>query len=272
MQKVSREEWGARAPRNVPSGINTQTGTDHWEGTSLGVFAHESCATKVRAIQAFHMDSRGWNDIAYNFVVCPHGFIHVGRDHGIRSAANGTNEGNNQSEATCYLGGPGDQFTEAGKSALKEINAEISSTIYPHKHWFNTQCPGNEIVDWLDAGQPTTDVVVPTLPPPVSVNNDQEARQNFPGFPLPDGHWFGKPDKSSRNHSGYYNPRDRTWISAIQHALNVVYGSGLKEDGFYGQKTSDEVEKFQAITGITTDGLAGLETWNTLAWVWNSHG
>lgn len=161
MNKITREEWGARPPRFVPSGINTQSATNHWEGTTLGEFPHESCPTKVQVIQDFHMDSRGWSDIAYNFLVCPHGYVFVGRDHGVRSAANGTNEGNNNSEAVCYIGGPGDIFTVAGRSALHEINLEIGGQTFPHQHWFNTACPGQDIVEWLIAGQP---VPAPKLP------------------------------------------------------------------------------------------------------------
>jgi hypothetical protein len=37
----------------------------HWEGTSLGTFPHHTCDDKMRSIQDFHMDQRGWSDIAY---------------------------------------------------------------------------------------------------------------------------------------------------------------------------------------------------------------
>jgi hypothetical protein len=71
---VTRGEWGARAPRSVtPLWVNLVT--SHWEGPHMGSFGHDQCAGKVRGIQNFHMDSRGWGDIAYNAVACPHGFV-----------------------------------------------------------------------------------------------------------------------------------------------------------------------------------------------------
>jgi hypothetical protein len=151
--KVSRAQWGARPPKKTPLGINTRSATGHWEGTHMGSFPHESCATKMRVIQNYHMDTQGWNDIAYNFAVCPHGYIYVARDHGIRSSANGTNTGNAESEAVCYLGGLGDPFTIAGEIAYQEIMNEISpGRQFCHNHWFNTMCPGPEICDEIKNG------------------------------------------------------------------------------------------------------------------------
>ena len=39
----------------------------------MGPMDHTRCTGVVRSIQSFHMDGNGWNDIAYNFLVCPHG-------------------------------------------------------------------------------------------------------------------------------------------------------------------------------------------------------
>jgi peptidoglycan hydrolase-like protein with peptidoglycan-binding domain len=269
MIKISRAEWGARPPRQTPIGINTRSNTDHWEGTTLGTFPHESCPSKVRGIQSFHMDGRGWNDIAYNFVVCPHGFVFVGRDHGIRSAANGTNPGNDESEAACYLGGPGDEFTEAAKIAFVEINREIGGPTHPHQYWFNTACPGNEIIDWINAGQPAqTNPNVPTIP-------------SNAAFPLPSGHWFGPPSKDPRNHSGYYDPRDRLLVAWAQRVAVVKCAQTLQIDGFFGASTLQAMKNIQRYMGtigfdvgesdlIHPSGLVGPKTWSVLNYIWNA--
>lgn len=36
------------------------------------------CAYQVRLIQTFHIESRGWTDIGYNFLVGENGAIYVG--------------------------------------------------------------------------------------------------------------------------------------------------------------------------------------------------
>ncbi len=155
---VTRAEWGARRPRSVTA-LWVDLATSHWEGPHMGAFPHESCASKVRGIQAFHMDSRGWSDIAYNAVACPHGYVFEGRGDGVRSAANGTTAGNSGGYAVCYLGGEGDGFTEAGSRAMKAAGdwlTRAGSGRNGHRDWKPTACPGDEIYHWTHAGQPVT--------------------------------------------------------------------------------------------------------------------
>lgn len=78
---VSRTEWGARPPRTPPVNITIpvnmtfihHSGTS-WRGTNL-----TQCIKQIRSIQNFHMDDRGWNDIAYNYLVCEDGRVYEGR-------------------------------------------------------------------------------------------------------------------------------------------------------------------------------------------------
>jgi hypothetical protein len=165
---VTRAEWGARPPDST-TGLSVDTDTDHWGGPGFGAaFPHSSCATKVRAWQNFHMDSRGWTDIAYNAVACPHGYLFEGRGRGRRSAANGTNDGNSGSYATCYLGGEGDVFTDDAKRAMRASGnwlTRAGSRRLGHRDWKSTACPGDTIYGWVHAGQP----ISVTIPPPIPV-------------------------------------------------------------------------------------------------------
>jgi hypothetical protein len=148
--------------------------TFHWEGPKLGVFDHPSCASKVRGIQNFHMDARDWADIAYNAVVCPHGYVFEGRWLGARSAAQGTNAGNNTSYAICGLWGQGDPFTDSGRMAYLECRAYFMANgagrgIHPHSYWHSTDCPGDACRQWIAAGAPSPAgpvVVGPSDPTP----------------------------------------------------------------------------------------------------------
>ncbi len=61
---ISRQQWGARAPRRrssipIPS---AELWLHHTAGNHLG-------ASGMRSIQNFHMDVRGWSDIAYSYVI-----------------------------------------------------------------------------------------------------------------------------------------------------------------------------------------------------------
>lgn len=165
---VTRAEWGARPPRSITR-LQVGRNTDHWEGPHMGTFPHASCASKVRGIQNFHMDARGWGDIAYNTVSCPHGYVFEGRGRGVRSAANGTNAGNGGSYADCYLGGEGDPFTEAGARAKRAAGDWLTYPGSPrlgHRDWKATACPGDTIYHWTHAGQPVSGGPTPPPPPP----------------------------------------------------------------------------------------------------------
>ncbi|MFD9123486.1 hypothetical protein [Kitasatospora sp. NPDC059571] len=49
--------------------------------------------------------SEGWIDIAYSFIVCPHGYVHEGRGLGHRNGANGNSTLNAGHYAVCAMVG-----------------------------------------------------------------------------------------------------------------------------------------------------------------------
>lgn len=118
---------GDAAPRDSPltskSGIRTGNVALHHSGSPTEAKAnHGDYAGVVRAIQRYRMDTRGWADIAYNFLVCPHGVVYEGRGFGVRSAANGTNAGNTNYHAVCVLR---HDATEQAKTAARDCIDEI---------------------------------------------------------------------------------------------------------------------------------------------------
>lgn len=94
---VSRSEWGARVPR-ARHRISTPT-PRLWVHHTAGA---ERGPAGVRQIQRFHMDTRGWNDIAYSFLVDPSGLIFEGRGVGV--AGGHTAGDNTSSHAICLMG------------------------------------------------------------------------------------------------------------------------------------------------------------------------
>src|SRR6266496_2949555 len=87
MQLITRAQWGARPRGNgsitpfTPRGVCV-----HWECEGWAwSWDHSTCDDKVRNIQAYHMDVKGWSDIAYNFLACPHGYVFEGRGLNRRS-------------------------------------------------------------------------------------------------------------------------------------------------------------------------------------------
>jgi len=53
----------------------------HYDGTDQGLAgkSHQACREYWKNTRKFHVNSRGWADIAYSFAVCPHGIVMEGR-------------------------------------------------------------------------------------------------------------------------------------------------------------------------------------------------
>lgn len=105
----TRGQWLAREPKSTPSIGRVKVGFVHHT-----VGANEYSADQVpgilRGIQAYHMDSNGWDDIGYNFLVDRFGRIWEGRGGGIDRSVIGAHAGgfNTNTTGVAVLG----TFTE----------------------------------------------------------------------------------------------------------------------------------------------------------------
>lgn len=182
----SRVDWGARPPRYVTRRTLTMD-TAHYGGpspwgasvdrSSLARFHatadHSRCATIVRAYQAFHLDSRGWADIAYSSLVCPHGHRYEGRGVDVRTAAQGTTIGNDTSHATCYLAGDNDPLTPQAMAAYVDESRRLRGLTKGHRDWKSTACPGDPLYRWVHSNQAVPGTPTPT-PTPVPVPTEDD--------------------------------------------------------------------------------------------------
>lgn len=76
-----RSEWGAR-PASTSVASTVRLAVVH-HSVSSNSYSPSEVPAILRSIQAYHMDGRGWSDIAYNFVVDKYGGIWEGRGGGI---------------------------------------------------------------------------------------------------------------------------------------------------------------------------------------------
>lgn len=287
MNLVSRSAWGARPPKTAIPNINSVVTSGHWGGNTVwrGVIGgHDSCAPKVRAWQAYHMDANGWTDLAYNGVACPHGYVFEGRGPGKRSAANGTNTGNSQSAVICYLGGVGDPFTAEGQQAMADGAAWLGDPMQKgHRDWYQTACPGDTIYGWITSGTAPAPSPVPPRPPASDVGHV--------AMPLTQQGHSGRPTRIVQAIvgtaiDGQFGPNtkaavqamqrvlgtapdgvvgDDTWTRFLQYRLNLLYGGGNPDiDGGYGPETTAFTRWFQAQHALTADGIAGEQTFGAL--------
>jgi hypothetical protein len=163
---TTRAEWGARAPRGLRPRHTPNQITIHHTETSMGT---SNPASIVRGIQNFHMDTRGWNDIAYHYLISADGTIFEGSapTDRIGSHVGGNNTGNlgiallgkfgHQQPTDAQLRAAGNLVGWLADKYSITVQYDASNpgagTLMGHRHnpgHSSNSCPGNNLVAQLD--------------------------------------------------------------------------------------------------------------------------
>ena len=173
---ILRSQWGARAAGSCASpqyGPSTQGAVIHHTAGKNSYTAAESAGI-VRSIQAYHMSSRDWCDIGYNFLVDRYGQIFEGRGGGIDRPVRGAHAGNatvnehavgvslmgtfTSEDATPEMKNSVAQlvawrFAIAGVPAkgVVETGGKQYNRIGGHRDVVSTACPGELVYKWIGA-------------------------------------------------------------------------------------------------------------------------
>jgi len=122
----------------------------HTEGPSCHDVTH--CSSTMRGIQNYHMDTRGWSDIGYSFLVGEDGNIYEGR--GWTHVGSHTQNYNSKSFAASFMGSYMTSVppTAALNAAKNLIACGISLgkiapdyRLYGHRDAGTTDCPGDAL-------------------------------------------------------------------------------------------------------------------------------
>ncbi|HUW00748.1 MAG TPA: N-acetylmuramoyl-L-alanine amidase [Acidimicrobiales bacterium] len=231
---LTRAEWGARPPK-YRNGLAS---------TANGVFMHHTvtsiapAASIWRAVQNFHMDTRGWADVAYSFGIdVVTGQILEGRGIGI---AGGHTAGyNSSSHAICWIANTDDvNPTAAAKRAWLAVLHTIEARYgngpeRGHRDVAQTGCPGGYGYTWLKAGFPTSGS--PGEPPP-------------PPPPPP-------PSGTRVLAKGMVGDDVKQWQTRL-----AGRGYWIAADGAFGDLTEGVTKWFQEGRKIDVDGKVGPQT------------
>ena len=170
---ITCQEWGARPPKApIPRrGRPERIIFHHTEGHAPNVDRRpgeslQDAMGYARQLQNDHMTpkprGRGWNDSGHNFLITRSGHILEGR-HGSWAAIKAGRMGES---AHCpgQNDQPGIEHEHYGNEGLTAIQKQASiwlhasicrytgirpTEIDPHRRWYATQCPTDELVDWL---------------------------------------------------------------------------------------------------------------------------
>ncbi|XP_045185303.2 peptidoglycan-recognition protein SC2-like [Mercenaria mercenaria] len=155
---ISRSEWNARPAVKTTWMSNSVTYAIIHHATGSRCFSTATCKTKVKSYQNYHMDTKGWWDIGYNFVVGEDGNIYEGRGWNVRGAHAGSSAINRNSIGICVIGDfsntvPNTAAQNAVKSLLNcaKNNGKLASsyTLCGHRDVRSTQCPGQSFYNLI---------------------------------------------------------------------------------------------------------------------------
>jgi peptidoglycan hydrolase-like protein with peptidoglycan-binding domain len=241
MQVVDRAAWGAQPPKGQYTTMKAGAGVCiHWEGGATPTGGHEECAPFVLAIQknALANTSEGYIDIPYNLLVCPHGYVFIGRGVGIESAAQGNY--NSTYYSICALDGPTGGATEptpelsaALVEAIDELRATGGATtkLVCHSDLMSTDCPGDTLRTWVHSNE---NGVTPAPPS------------------------TGLPEVALGSRSLEVGVSAGTDVQFVQQAI------GVPDDGQFGTQTQGGVMCWQHLHNLSNDGQVGKDTWASL--------
>ena len=152
----SRAEWGARAPRCVSYHTPNRATIHH---TVTPTNDSMSPQARLRQIQAFHMNGRGWCDIGYQFLVSRDGRIWRGR--GARKLGAHVANANTGNVGISFMG----THTSTRPTATQECRVarllawlhrewpavSLSRTdVKGHRQYGGTSCPGTALYNRID--------------------------------------------------------------------------------------------------------------------------
>lgn len=195
-----RASWGAARNTNPkPVGASYRVGISwHYDGGAplrLDTKPHSACLVRVREAQAFHMGpSRGWADIGYNLLICPHGRAIEGRGLDMIGAhspgVNVTHYG------VQFMLGVGEPMSEPMKARGAQLAADLAARSgHSLRQWghkddpaVSTECPGALVLAWVRSGGPSAPPPrppkTPTPPTPPKETDPMPSPADLWNYPI----------------------------------------------------------------------------------------
>lgn len=244
---LTRAQCGLKPPRSRSTRVSPGRGgvAVHWGGPGAAPATLDGAIKLWRSWQTMHMAApRGWADIAYSVGVTQTGHVLAGRGYGVRTAAQGTNDGNDRYVAVVWIGGEDSTPSQAALDAIEWVVQDFRSQgagldVYSHRHFHTTTCAGSKLTAHAGAlHRRSVASVVDELPAPPAepVAGDAVLRLTAPQTE---------------------GPAVLAWQGDLWRRAAIGVGA---HDGHYGPVTEAASRRFQAAAGLQVDGVVGTKT------------
>ena len=224
-----RSDWTSKTTRSHRFTTRVLGAYLHWPGTTENSLHGESTAQiadRIRGYRDFHVNSRGYKDVAYGAAVDWRGQTWElrGLDH--ESGANGGTVSNNHGAAILMLLGAREVPTQAMIDGVLRLLAQLKAT-YPTASWVRGhqqspeaggQCPGPAVMGLLRAGR-------------------FHYRGGGPAVPSIPAGGTSAPAPAKGGKLKVDGRLGHATVRALQEWLNREHGAGLKVDGKAGHAT-----------------------------------
>lgn len=150
---VTRAAWGATDPGRICGEVHDP----YWltiHHTVSPTPDSMTVAQRLRGIQAYHVNTNGWCDVGYHFLVGADGRVYQGRssEERVGAHAGGANTNN---VGISYIGtfstiAPPANMFEAGGDIVEWLSDTFAiplnrDRVRGHREWGSTECPGNSL-------------------------------------------------------------------------------------------------------------------------------
>jgi len=157
---VPQSVWAVDGTRPLPERMKA-----HLKGITSVVLHHTESPNQPPAmekarlvgVQRFHIEEKGWGDIAYHYLIGPSGTIYEGRDWRLQGDS-GTSYDLDGRLLICLVGSFTEQLPEAAtmQSMIALVAAKLhehglkSADVVTHRMVAATDCPGDALQTWFD--------------------------------------------------------------------------------------------------------------------------
>ncbi|XP_069083351.1 peptidoglycan-recognition protein SC2-like [Pleurodeles waltl] len=155
---LSKSQWGGRSP-TCRTGMQTPVSyviIHHTEGSHCT--SQSACISQMKSIQNYHIDSRGWCDIGYSFLVGEDGKVYEGRGW-TTVGAHAPNYNSNSIGISVMGSFTSKNPNSAAQNAVKSlISCGVSKgyiksayILKGHRNVTATSCPGNTFYNLISS-------------------------------------------------------------------------------------------------------------------------
>jgi len=164
-----RNDWGARSAKGVTKLVASKVTRifNHWPGSKGTIGTSKSTIVKyLRGWQDYHMDGRGWTDIAYSIAVDQNGKLWELR--GLDRADGATANQGGKSVSVLAVLGTKEKPSAKMLARLRAVNKALvakfpNASVGWHAQVKSTDCPGPDLIKWFKAGMPVTEEADPLI-------------------------------------------------------------------------------------------------------------